>query len=313
MPTASTSFSTSFRLRQIVDPDIPHFNLEYDSEKESGSIDETDYDFKPDDDEPEKDFSPASELSQLEIFYSYTDGRRSSIKEIKFYDARDVRSGNQWKVVLPFDKNQCHRVAAAMAILCEEVTDAEGALLASELGAKLIELLLTDVDREKALNSMGVLYTTYRTEDKTNYNEYLRFARRKLRHWYDEKAQVNRNGHPKSVKITFQSGQLKRALEADQDTATSPPAKRHPQSLHTVNPKPDVAETIHVESSPQIPHPKTPSPQQSSTAPRRRSSSLTPTYSTVRHPSIPAIPTLENQSPPHAPMKALGKTPLGIV
>jgi len=293
---------------QLEDPEFPHSDIEDESmeseEQESPrSNDETDYDFKPGDDES----SPAVERSQLEITYSYSpDGRPSAIKEIKFFDARDLKSQNQWKVVLPFDKNQCHRVAAAMSIMCKDTTDIDGKLLAPDLASRICELLLDDMDREKALNSMSVLYTTYRTEDKNN--GYLRIARRELRDWYDRRAKqtVGNKGNTRNIKIMFQSGQLKRALETERDTARSPPAKR---TFHTLSPKSLVAEALQMQSSPRISDPKT-LPVHSSKGSGRRSSSDNQTYSTIRRSSLPTLPTLETQTPTLAPMKALGKQSL---
>jgi len=255
MPTSSAPSS----LHQIVDPDFPHSDdedeMEESEESESSrSKDETDYDFKPDDDESETNFLPSTQRSQLEITYSYdSDGRRSSINEIRFYDARDLKSHNQWKVVLPCDKNQCHRVAAAMSIIRKETTDTKGNPFSPEFSSRICELLLGDMDKEKALGSMNILYTTYRTDKPDGY---LPLARRELRRWYDDRAQQT-VGNTKNIKITFQSGQLKRALEADRDTEHSPPAKRSSQSFHTILPKAVVAEAIQVQSSPGISCPTT--------------------------------------------------------
>jgi len=303
--------SAPSRLHHLVDTDFPPSDLEDESEEneESGSRrsnDATDYESPPDEDEPESNFSPATERSQLEISYSYNaDGRRSSIKEIKFYDARDVKSNTQWKVVLPFDKNQCHRVAAAMSIMCKETTDTNGSPLPSDLASRICELLLGDLDKEKALNSMSVLYTTYRTDDKAN--RYLPFARCELRRWYDKRAKetVGNEGNPKNIKIPFQSGQLKRALEAERDTEHPPPAKR---SLRTISPKAAATtQAIQMQSSPGTSH-LIMHPGGSSKGPARRSSSDTATCSVVRQHSIPITPTVET----HAPMKALGKPPTGL-
>ena len=291
-------------LHHLEDNDFAHSDLEEESDEESSNID-TDYDFKPGDDEP------AAERSQLEIAYSYNpDGRRSAIKEIKFFDARDLKSLNQWKVVLPYDKNQCHRVAAAMSIMCKDTTDINGNLLSPDLASRICELLLDDMDKEKALNSMSVLYTTYRNEDK--YNGYLRFARRELRGWYDKKAKGTgaTDGNKRNIKITFQSGQIKRALEADRTTDHPPPAKRMSQASHTVSPKLVVSEAIQVQS-PQVSHPTTLPAHASKGTSHRRSSSGTPTNSTIRHPSIPTI-SREPIYAPTAPMKALGKSPSEI-
>jgi hypothetical protein len=299
-----TSSPPSLQHQLIEDPEFPHSDIENESmeseEQESpSSNDETDYDFKPGDDES------TAERSQLEITYSHNpDGGRSAIKEIKFFDARDLKSQNQWKVVLPFDKNQCHRVAAAMSIMCKDTTDIDGKLLPPDLGSRICQLLLDDMDMEKALNSMSVLYTTYRTEDKSN--GYLRAARRELRHWYERRAKqtVGNKGNTRNIKITFQSGQLKRALETERDTARSPPAKR---TFHTLSPKSLVAvEAIQVQSSPGISHPMT-LPVHSSKGSGRRSSSDNQRYPTIGRPSLPTLPTLETHTSTLSPMKALGK------
>jgi hypothetical protein len=287
-------------LHHLDDDDFAHSDFEEESDEESSNID-TDYDFKLGDDD-----QPAAERSQLEITYSYNpDGRRSAIKEIKFFDARDLKSLNQWKVVLPYDKNQCHRVAAAMSIMCKDTTDINGNLLSADLASRICELLLDDMDREKALNSMSVLYTTYRTEDKAN--SYLRFARRELRHWYDKRAKqaLGNKGNTRKIKITFQGG-LKRALETERDTVRSPPAKR---TFHTLSPKSLVGEAIQVQLSPGISHPMT-LPAHSVKGSGRRSSSDNQTYPTIGRPSLPALPTVETHTPTQSPMKALGKQPL---
>jgi len=306
----STSSAPS-RLHQLVQNGFPRSDPEdesEESEEESRSLrsnDGTDYEFEPHDSDNESDvnFSPTTEgRSKLEIMYSITDGRRSAIKEIKFYDARDTKSKN-WKAILPFEKGKKgHRVAAAMSILCEDVTDTEGNLLRSDVASKICGLLLEDLDLEKALTSLSGIYPTYRKEDRTN--GYLCSARAKLRGWYAEKAtQMARVSNGKSRDI-LPSGQLKRVLETDRNGQENlPPAKRTPHSSEAVTPNPVVSATIQVQSSPRISYRPMSGGVQSAKGPGRQS--FPDTQTSASNPSIPSLDT----DPIHAPGKAIGIKP----
>lgn len=229
--------SSNPSLRQIVDNEFPHSDFEEESEfpDTPKSRSETDYEFKPD--------SPTIEGSQLKITRRPDAGGGSSIEAMSFYDARDIKN-NHWKVVFPVGKNQCHRVAAALSIFSKETTDTQGNLLSAELSAQVCSLMLDDMDKDTALNSISSLYSIYRPEDITD--GYFRLSRLELRKWYDRKATLTPETRP--IKISFRSSeQLKRALELDQDTENSPPAKQNSPAAKT---KLVCTEAIQVQSSP---------------------------------------------------------------
>jgi len=308
MPSSSTSLHRILGTKaNFYAPSEPDETEEPGSPTSHMSNRETDYSFEPDDldDDVETNFSPAKERSQIETTYNFINGRRSSIKEMKFFDARDVKNRN-WKVVLPFEKNKCHRAAAAASILCNETADKDGNPLPSDIATQYCELLLKDMSKKQALGGMSVLYTTYRKQGKSD--GYIPFARRELRRWYDNRPAKGSVRNQRNIN-DFQGGQPKRPLDS---TTNLPPPKRTPHwPIQSIAPKPVVAEAIQVQSSPQV-SPSTPFPHQSSTRPAARieSISVTPTNS--------AIGTLASDSSSiqiasvgttPSPTKALGKCP----
>jgi len=230
---------------KILDDEYLHSDLESSESQQSESpksINEidyergTDFEFKSDDDAE----SVSTKRSQLKIVRTAGGSR---IRKMSFYDAKDINSA-RWKTVFPRkNMTQCHRVAAALSIFSKQTMDTEGNLVSGDLAAQVCELLLGDMDKDKALNSISPLYSIYQPEDKDS--GYFRSARLELRKWYDRKASLT--PETRRVRLSFSSDQLKRAFEQDPDTETPPPAKR---TLHTIKPK-SVAEAIQVQSSPQ--------------------------------------------------------------
>ena len=90
-------------------------------------------------------------------------------------------------------------LGAALSIFSKEMTDTQGNLLSAELSAECCGLMLDDMDKDTALNSISSLYSIYRPEDVTD--GYFQSSRLELRKWYDRKEALAPETRP--IKISF--------------------------------------------------------------------------------------------------------------
>jgi len=247
---------SSARLRTIVQSNDPDRDSMPGSSQNSGppsSNDGTNEDLDDDEVETEPSFTPAREPSKLQITYE----ENSAIKEIKFFDSHD-KQGGCWKAVFPIEKNQCSRIAASIAVLMEVVLDNSGNLLSPELASEILEMLLGDMEKQRALSSMNVLYSTYSEEDKAR--GYLREGRIRLKDWFDRNStELDRHFKVvKTVSFSAQNRPPKRRYGGDYEEAARP-AKRSPRitqsalevgrESHAVALKP-IEDVIQVQPSP---------------------------------------------------------------